>query len=84
MTEPLTLDRVASVIKNHIGSVDQEITEATHFGDLGYASLDRVEMAFALEEELGEDLNVADSDLDEVRTVGDLIRVVNVSLDRKP
>ncbi|MGI9486896.1 MAG: hypothetical protein ACR2RF_13660 [Geminicoccaceae bacterium] len=38
--------------------------------------LDRVEMEFAVEEEL-----VDDKVLDDVRTVGDLIRVVNDSLD---
>lgn len=81
MTEPLTLAQVTAVIEKQVDIVDQEIIEATHFADLGFDSLDLVEMEFALEEELGEDLNVDDKVLDEVRTVGDLIRVVNASMD---
>ena len=76
MTEPLTLDRVSVVIEKQGVVVDQEITEETHFVDIGFDSLDRVEMEFAVEEEL-----VDDKVLDDVRTVGDLIRVVNDSLD---
>ncbi|MGI9486831.1 MAG: phosphopantetheine-binding protein, partial [Geminicoccaceae bacterium] len=70
MTALLTLDRMISVIEKQVGSVDEEITEATHFADIGFDSLDRVEMQFAVEEELGNDLNVDDKVLDDVRTVG--------------
>lgn len=80
MTEPLTLAQVTAVIEKQGVVVDQEITEATHFADLGFDSLDAVEMPFALEEELGEDLGIDDKELDEVRTVGDLLRIVNASL----
>ena len=81
MTTMLTLDRMVSVIEKQGIVVDQEITEATHFADLDVDSLDRVEMECAVEEEIGEDLGIDDKVLDEVRTVGDLIRVVNAALD---
>lgn len=80
MTEPLTLDRMVSVIEQQLEIVDQDITDATHFADLEVDSLDRVELEFALEEDLGVDLDIDDEVLDDVRTVGDLIRVVNASL----
>ena len=81
MTGPVTLDRIVSVIEKQGIVIDGEITEATHFVDLGFDSLDRVEMQFALEDEFSEDLAVAEKELDEVRTVGDLMRVVNAALD---
>ena len=80
MTKRLTLDRIVSVIEKQLEIVDREITEETHFADLGVDSLDRVEFEFALEEDLGVDLDVGESELDEIRTVGDLMRVVNASL----
>ncbi|MGI9484464.1 MAG: acyl carrier protein [Geminicoccaceae bacterium] len=81
MTEPLTLERLVTLIETQADIGDQEITEKTQFVDLGFDPLDRVEMQLVLEDELGEDLTVAEKELDEVRTVGDLMRVVNAALD---
>lgn len=79
MTESLTLDQVTAAIEKMGLVIDEAITEATHFADLGLDSLDRLEAEFALEEEFGEDLNIG-SEMANVQTVGDLIRTVNASL----
>ena len=60
-------------------SSPQDITDTMTFSELGLDSLDRIEMVLATEEEF--DIEIADNDLDDAQTVGDLLKVVQVKVN---
>jgi acyl carrier protein len=69
------VERVHAMIGEHLG-VDAAdlVPEADLLDDLGADSLDVVELAMALEEEFS--LEVPDEDLENIRTVRDIIEYV--------
>ncbi len=66
------VERVHAIIGEHLGveAVDL-VPEANLLDDLGADSLDVVELAMALEEEF--DFQVSDEDLENIRTVKDIV-----------
>ncbi len=54
------------------------ISDASDLCDLGIDSIDKVELIMDLEEEF--DIRIHDDDAGEVRTVGDVVRIVQASL----
>ena len=77
MTEEEILNKVIYAIKEAIsGCQDFEIVETTDiFDDLAADSLDIVEIIMAIEEEFG--IWTDDKEAEKVRTVGDLIRLID-------
>jgi acyl carrier protein len=64
--------RVNAMIGEQLGvEVDDLVPEANLIDDLGADSLDVVELAMAVEEEFG--LEVPDDDLENIRTVKDIV-----------
>ena len=54
------------------------ISNASDLSDIGIDSIDKVELIMDLEEEF--DIGIHDDDAGEVRTVGDVVRIVQASL----
>ncbi len=80
MNEPLMNEankqRVINVLCREFELEPEEITEDASLGeDLGFDSLDGVDMVVALEKEFGVKMG-GNEDLREVRTCGDLFRLV--------
>jgi acyl carrier protein len=68
-------ERVKEVLAERLGVDETEFTEVARFEeDLDADSLDLVELAMALEEELK--LEIPDDDLEGIRTVGDAVEFV--------
>ena len=70
-----TLKTLQEIVNEYKGEA-VELTEATAFADLGFDSLDQVELIMQVEDkfgiELGDDLNVAN--------VGELVAKINAKL----
>lgn len=74
MSDLLTIDgRVRKVIEEHLGIIGFA-WEAHLVRDLGGDSLDVIELQVALEEELG--VNIADDQVDNWQTAGDILKTV--------
>ena len=68
-------ERVYEIVATQLGVSKEQITPETHFvNDLGADSLDQVELVMELEEEF--DIDVADEDVERLKTLGDLIRYI--------
>ena len=71
-----TFAKVKEVIVDQLNVDEADINEdATFIDDLGADSLDVVELAMALEDEFG--LQVPDDDLENIRTVQDIVDYVS-------
>ncbi len=69
------IDKVKELISQQLGKDISEITEEKEIvKDLGADSLDVVEMLMSLEEEL--DVTVPEEDAVNIKTVGDIIKVI--------
>lgn len=76
------VERVHAMIGEHLGVDAAELVpEANLLDDLGADSLDVVELAMALEEEFG--LEVPDEDLENIRTVKDIIDYIQVNKEAR-
>lgn len=77
----MVLDKLKKLIAEQMSVDAKIITMDTHFeDDLGVDSLDIVELTMAMEEEF--DLEeIAEDDLAQVVTVGDLVRYLQQKLD---
>jgi acyl carrier protein len=65
--------RVAAIVGDQLGvDVDKLTPESSLLDDLGADSLDVVELIMALEEEFG--LKVPDDDVENIRSVGDVVQ----------
>ena len=64
--------RVTTIVGNQLG-VEMKVLapEASLLDDLGADSLDVVELVMALEEEFG--IEVPDDDVENIRTIGDIV-----------
>jgi acyl carrier protein len=69
--EQRTLQQIAFTLGMDAGSLKRE---HSFVADLGCDSLDSIELAMAVEDELG--IELADEDLERCRTVGDLLALV--------
>ncbi len=81
MPKPSTLDRVVQVLSSHFGVLDSEITPNAHIDrDLGADSLDHIEVLMELEDEFG--IQISDEEAEPVRTVAEIVRLVEVKLNQ--
>ena len=71
-----TFERVQKIICEQLEIDSHLVTEdASISGDLGADSLDLVDLAMSIEEDFN--LEVPDDVLDHIRTVGDIVKVVD-------
>jgi|WetSurMetagenome_2_1015567.scaffolds.fasta_scaffold583478_2 acyl carrier protein len=66
------LEKITKIIQDYKQDENLEITEDTTFSDLALDSLDTVEIVMNLEEQFGVTIDMDE----EIKTVGDLIRVM--------
>ncbi len=68
-------ERVNAIITDQLGVENDSLSpDANLLDDLGADSLDVVELVMALEEEFG--IEVPDDDVEEIRTIGDIVKYV--------
>jgi acyl carrier protein len=73
-------ERVKDIVVQQFGGEITGLTEKTHFeNDLLADSLDVMEVIMEIEEEF--DIYILDEDVDEIKTVGDLIEYVEKKLE---
>ena len=69
------LEKVQSIVVEHLGVEKDKVTEESSFiDDLGADSLDTVELVMAFEEEFGSE--ISDSDAEKILTVGDAVKFI--------
>jgi acyl carrier protein len=69
------IHRVSSIVGEQLGVEEADLVpEASLLDDLGADSLDVVELVMALEEEFG--IEVPDDDVENIRTIQDIVRYV--------
>lgn len=74
------VEEIAALYSN--ASSNTKITEESHFtDDLGFDSLDIVEMSMAIEFEF--DIILEDEELERINTVGELVQLVEGKVDDK-
>src|SRR5262245_28493357 len=67
---------VRTLIANHLGISVGRVTDEAHFtNDLGADWLDRLELMMVVEDQFA-DLEITDDDVDQIKVVGDLIRLI--------
>jgi acyl carrier protein len=75
-------ERLLQVIVNEFGVSDEKIRNESHFMyDLGLDSLDLAQLQLAMEEEFK--IDVSDTDMKEVTTVGHALLFLNKVLEQK-
>jgi acyl carrier protein len=75
-------DRVHTTIAKHLGINPDNVTDDSIFtDDLAADSLDMVEITMALEEEF--EIEISDEDMENTRTIGDAIKVVEQILNAR-
>jgi len=67
------LEKIAKILRDYKENEDLAITEATTLAELEFDSLDTVELIMNLEEEFGVTIEMND----EIKSVGDLMRILN-------
>lgn len=82
MSARTTLDRVAAVLREQLVlEEDHPITPDTSLvADLGCDSLDRIQLSMDVEDEFG--IEIPYEDVDKVKTVGDLVALVETKLQQ--
>ena len=75
------LEKIVTIIREQLNLDDVEITEDTSFkDDLGVDSLDLLELVMAFEEEYDIELNP--EELEDIKTVGDVMEYVKKYTDQ--
>ena len=75
MAKEEIFDKLKELVVDQLGVEEDEVTmEATMQDDLGADSLDLVDLAMSVEEEFG--VKVADEDLENIKTVGDIVNYI--------
>ncbi|MFA6966117.1 acyl carrier protein [Bosea sp. (in: a-proteobacteria)] len=75
-------DDIAKVLRSHIGDPVADLDRQTKLGeDLGFDSLDTVEMVVQIEEL--RDIEISDDDLDRVTTIGELVDAIEAATARR-
>ena len=76
------LDRVRKVLREEFGIPEDEVHPSSHLvDDLDFDSIDSIELAVRLEEFTGIDID--EEDLSALRTVGDVVDLVQGYLSRE-
>jgi acyl carrier protein len=76
------VERVTSIVGEQLGvGMEVLVPEASLLDDLGADSLDVVELVMALEEAFG--IQVPDEDVENIRTVGDIVEYISVNTKTK-
>jgi acyl carrier protein len=77
--QPTPISQVRTLIAKHLGVSIGRITDETHFtDDLGADWLDRLELMMVIEDQFVE-VEITDTDLDQIEVVGDLIRHIEIA-----
>ncbi len=75
MTAERIEDRIAAIVRETLGAPDAPVTEATTARDIpGWDSVKMVEIILRTEEEFG--ITLRSREVDSLRSVGDLVRIV--------
>ena len=75
MAKEEIFDKLKELVVDQLGGEEDEVTmEATMQDDLGADSLDLVDLVMSVEEEFG--VKVADEDLENIKTVGDIVNYI--------
>lgn len=75
MAKEEIFDKLKELVVDQLGVEEDEVTmEASMQDDLGADSLDLVDLVMSVEEEFG--VKVADEDLENIKTVGDIINYI--------
>ena len=75
MAKEEIFDELKELVVDQLGVEEDEVTmEATMQDDLGADSLDLVDLVMSVEEEFG--VKVADEDLENIKTVGDIVNYI--------
>lgn len=70
---PMVFEKVAAILSEQLDAETDSITLATDLvDDLGADSLDIVDLVMTLEDEF--DLEILDEDVENVKTVGDIVK----------
>lgn len=79
MSQNETFDKVAKIIVERFGvDEDKVTTDLTFKDDLGADSLDIVELVMELEDVFGTE--ISDEDAEQITTVGDAVKYIDVHL----
>lgn len=80
MAKEEIFEKLKELVVDQLGVEDDEVTmEATMQDDLGADSLDLVDLVMSVEEEFG--VKVADEDLENIKTVGDIVDYIEENKD---
>ncbi len=80
MAKEEIFEKLKELVVDQLGVEDDEVTmEATMQDDLGADSLDLVDLVMSVEEEFG--VKVADEDLENIKTVGDIVEYIDENKD---
>lgn len=71
-----TRDRVIEILSVESGVGVEDMTDEKSFDELGFDSIDVIEVAMALEEQFDIKEGILDDRLELVTTVGDLVKIV--------
>lgn len=75
MAKEEIFDKLKELVVDQLGVEEDEVTmEATMQDELGADSLDLVDLVMSVEEEFG--VKVADEDLENIKTVGDIVNYI--------
>lgn len=75
MAKEEIFDKLKELVVDQLGVEEDEVTMgATMQDDLGADSLDLVDLVMSVEEEFG--VKVADEDLENIKTVGDIVNYI--------
>ena len=75
MAKEEIFDKLKELVVDQLGVEEDEVTmEASMQDDLGADSLDLVNLVMSVEEEFG--VKVADEDLENIKTVGDIVNYI--------
>ena len=75
MAKEEIFDKLKELVVDQLGVAEDEVTmEASMQDDLGADSLDLVDLVMSVEEEFG--VKVADEDLENIKTVGDIVNYI--------
>ena len=75
MAKEEIFDKLKELVVDQLGVEEDEVTmEASMQDDLGADSLDLVDPVMSVEEEFG--VKVADEDLENIKTVGDIVNYI--------
>ncbi len=71
-------EKIKEMIVEQLGVDEEEVKMETTFKDLNADSLDVVELVMAMEEEF--DLEIADEQVEKIKTVGDVIQYIEANV----